>query len=221
MDTILFFAYAAAYLALLAWGLTLAARGRWWTPANLPVLVIAGLVYDNIVLATGAYIGEGALLEGLNLARYWIHALVTPLLAIFAWHVVARSGVAWARTRWAGVVATAAAVALMALELTHVVGIELTAEREHGVLSYSAAEAAGGPPLMVLLVTVTLLVAAFFVWRRQKWIWLLVGTLLMVIGSAVPLPVDSGAVTNAFELILLTSILATKHVQDRAEAAAA
>ena len=37
----------------------------------------------------------------------------------------------------------------------------------------------------------------------------------MTIGSAVQLPVDSGAVTNAFELALLISILATKAFQDR------
>lgn len=215
VDTILFFAYTTAYLALLAWGLTLAARNRWWTPANLPLLVVAGLVYDNTVLAAGAYIGQGALLEGLNLGRYWIHALVTPLLVVFAWHVIARTGAAWARTWWATAGAVVAAVALMALELTHVVGIDLEAERQYGVLSYSAAETAGGPPLMVLFVSVALLVAGFLVWRQQKWVWLLVGTLLMVVGSAVPIPVNSGAVTNAFELILLTSILATKHFQDR------
>lgn len=219
VDTVLFFAYAAAYVALLAWGVALAVRDRWWTAANLPLLVVAGLLYDNTLLATGSFIGQGTLLEGLNLGRYWIHALVTPLLVVFAWHTLARAGMAWARTRPAIVIAVGAAVALMALELMHVVGIEVEAEREYGVLSYSATDPAGGPPLMVLLVSVALLVAGFFVWRRQEWLWLLLGTLLMVVGSAVPIPVDSGAVTNAFELVLLTSIIATKHFQDRTEVA--
>lgn len=217
----MFFAFAVAYLLLLGWGLTQAARNRWWTPANLPLLVVAALVYDNSVLALGRYIGEGALLEGLNLARFWIHALVTPLLVIFAWHAAARTKVGWARTGWAALGAVVAALALMVLELTHVVGIELQPEREYGVLSYSSTEPVNGPPLMVLLVSVALLVAGFLVWRRQKWVWLLVGTLLMGIGSAVPFPVNSAAVTNAFELILLISILATKHFQDRAAVAGA
>ena len=39
----------------------------------------------------------------------------------------------------------------------------------------------------------------------------------MTIGSAVELPVDSGAATNAFELVLLVSIMATKAFQDRRE----
>ena len=216
MDALLLFAYAAAYLALLAWGLALSARDRWWTAANLPLLVVVGLVYDNTVLATGRYIGEGVLLEGLNVGRSWIHALITPLLVVFAWHVVVRTGAAWARAPWGAICAVAAAVALMAMELTHVIGIELAAEREYGVLSYSATEPASGPPLMVLLVSLALLVAGLLVWRRQKWVWLLAGTSLIVIGSTVPIPVNSGAATNAFELLLLTSILATKHFQDRA-----
>lgn len=221
VDTILFFTYSAAYLVLLAWGLTLAAGDRWWTPANVPLLVVAGLVYDNTVLAMGAHIGQGALLEGLNLGRYWVHAVVTPLLVVFAWHVVARTGAGWARSWWATLGAVVAAVALMALELTHVVSIDVEAEHEYGVLSYSSSGTAGGPPLMVLFVTLALLVAGTVMWRRQTWAWLLVGTLLMVVGAAVPIPVNSGAVTNAFELILLTSILATKHFQDRAQAAVA
>ncbi len=216
MDTILFAAYALAYVVLLAWGVALAARHGWWTPANIPLLVVAGLVYDNTVLAAGRVIGEGALLEGLNYGRFWIHALVTPLLVVFAWHAVARTGASWARTRPAAAVAVLVTAGLVVLELTHVVGLELTARTEHGILSYAEAETSGGPPIMVLVVGLVLLAAGVLVWRRQRWVWLLVGTLLMLVGSAVPVPVESGAVTNAFELVLLTSILATKSFQDRA-----
>lgn len=216
MDTLLFAGYTLVYVVLLAWGLTLAARHRWATPANIPLLVVAGLVYDNAVLATGRLIGEGPLLEGLNLGRFWIHALLTPLLVVFAWHAIARTGAGWARTRWAAVVAVVVAVGLVVLELTHVVGLELEPREEYGVLSYADVGAAGGPPVMVLAVSAALLVAGFLVWRRQGWVWLLVGTALMTVGSSVPVPVDSGAVTNAFEVVLLVSILATKAFQDRA-----
>lgn len=39
----------------------------------------------------------------------------------------------------------------------------------------------------------------------------------MTIGSAVEIPIESSAATNAFELILLTSIVATIRFQDRRE----
>lgn len=220
MDTVLFFAFTAAYVGLLAWGIVLAVRRGWGTPANLPLLVIAGLVYDNAVIATGRWVGEGVVLESLSLGRFWIHALVTPLLVVWSWHAIHRAGVAWARTRAAAVVAVVFALALITLEIVTVnLCLRIEPQEEYGVLSYSNAEASGGPPLMVLFVAAALLVAGFLVWRRQRWIWLLVGAVIMTAGSAIPIPVESGAVTNAFELVLLTAILATKARQDRLEAA--
>jgi hypothetical protein len=52
---------------------------------------------------------------------------------------------------------------------------------------------------------------------KQKWPWFFAGTVLMGIGSAVEFPVESAAIVNAFELILLLSLLATKHFQDKHE----
>jgi hypothetical protein len=218
MDTALFFGYAAAYLALLVWGLALAVRSGWRTPANLPLLVVLGLVYDNLVIASGRYIGEGALLEGLNAGRFWLHAVATPLLVVWAWHVVRRTGSAWAARAWAMWTAVAIALGLFVLEVATVTaGLELRSRSEYGVLSYTEAHAAGGPPLMVLVVAAALVAAGVIAWRRQGWAWLLVGSVLMAIGSGVPVPVPSGAVTNLFELVLLTSILATKARQDALE----
>lgn len=90
---------------------------------------------------------------------------------------------------------------LVVLEIVTVLaGLSIGPEWEYGVLSYSDTSGAG-VPLMVLFVALALVVAGFLVWRRAGWPWLLVGAGLMKIGSAVPFPVDSGAVTNAFELI--------------------
>ena len=99
MDSIIFLAFAVAYLALLVWGIVLANRHGWWTPANLVLLVLVALVYDNLIIGVGG--------------------------------------------------------------------------------------------------------------------WIIVGAVVMTIGSAIQLPVESNAITNAFELALLTSIMATKAFQDR------
>lgn len=116
MDTVLFLGFALAYLALLIWGLGLAARHGWWTPANLPLLVVAALVYDNAALGLGRFIGEGPLLEALNYARYYIHAAITPLLVAWALHTLRRAGFGWAQARWYQVVSIAAALALTVVE---------------------------------------------------------------------------------------------------------
>jgi len=218
MDTVIFFGYTAAYLALLVWGCVLLARRGRVDASAIPLLVIAGLVYDNTVIASGQWIGEGPFLEALSFGRFWIHAIVTPLLVVWAWHACRRAGARWAATRVAAVVVIAFALALMVLEyVTVLAGLEIEAVEEYGVLSYSNAEAPSGPPLMVLFVAAALLVAGIVVWVKQKTPVLTIGTVLMTIGSAVPIPVESGAVTNAFELVLLTSIVWTTARQDALE----
>ncbi|WP_425310655.1 hypothetical protein AADG42_18365 [Ammonicoccus fulvus] len=215
MDTALFFGFALAYLALLIWGIALAMRHGWLTPANLPLLVLAALVYDNFMLGIGSFIGVGPLLEGLNLARFWVHAFVTPVLVAWALHTLRRAGFRWAQPRWFQLVSIGSVLVLVVIEiLTEIRGLELVPREEYGVLSYTHAEPAGGPPVMVLVVALVLLVVGAMIWWKQKWPWLFLGALIMTIGSAVELPVASGAVTNAFELTLLISIMATKAYQD-------
>lgn len=215
MDTFLFSGFAGAYLLLLLVGVRLAQRHGWTTPANVVLLVIAGLVYDNTVIALGRFIGVGPQLEAFNLARFAMHAFLTPLLLAFAWKAVVRAGVGWARAPAVRYVVGAMTLVLVVLELTtEVFGLDLTPHREYGVLSYTDAAGSAGPPLMPLLVAVALLVAGVLVLRAQRWPWFLVGAALMTVGSAIPLPVASGAVTNAFELVLLASVLATKWYQD-------
>ncbi|WKA58924.1 hypothetical protein QWY16_01850 [Planococcus shenhongbingii] len=102
-------------------------------------------------------------------------------------------------------------VALIIIEVTlEAWGLELEAEQQYGVLRYASAEPAEGPPTMILLVTVVLIAAGILLWKKAGCQWMLIGAGLMTIGSAVPIPVDSSAVTNAFELILLFTLVWTK-----------
>lgn len=216
MDSLLFAAFALAYLTLVVRGAAAAARHGWWTPANLPLLVMAALVYDNAVLALGGAIGHGPVLEQLSVARFVLHALCTPLLVAWALHALARAGFTWALSRAYATAAVVLTVAFMALEwATGVRGLILEPRDAFGAVSYGDAMPSSGPPVMVLLVALVLLVAGALIWRRQGWPWLFAGTLVMTIGSAVELPLPSRAVTNAFELVLLISVVATKVFQDR------
>lgn len=95
---------------------------------------------------------------------------------------------------------------------------QLVAEREYGALSYANENGPDGPPLMVLVVAAALLVAGIYAWVRLRWPWLAVVTVLMIAGSAIPIPVPSATITNAFELILLIGIMATITRQDRGTA---
>ncbi|QDY45558.1 hypothetical protein FK545_09340 [Planococcus glaciei] len=92
----------------------------------------------------------------------------------------------------------------------------MATEEQYGVLRYVSAEPSSGPPIMVLLVSVVLIAAGILLWKKVGWKWMLIGAGVMTIGSAVPIPVDSSAATNAFELFLLTTLVWTKvHLESK------
>lgn len=214
MDTILYFLFTAAYIGLVIWGLS---RQRSWNFMSFIYLVLLGLIYDNGMIALGKFIGEGPLLENLSLLRFWSHALLTPTLVLFSYGALREAGVEWSRKRIICVAVVIYTVALIGIELLlETVGMELALEKEYGVLRYVSADPASGPPIMVLLVSVVLIAAGAVLWKKRGWKWMLMGAVIMTIGSAVPIPVDSSAATNAFELFLLTTLVWTKvHLERR------
>jgi len=211
MDTFLYFLYAALYLILLIWGLYGIRKqdlARW---TGVIYIVILPLIYDNLLLATGKWIGEGELLESLNFSRFCLHALITPLLVMYSIGTLRESGIEWAKKKWLVLVGILYTVGLIVLEFSiEVMGLELEVVKEYGVISYSNVEEATGPPLMVLLVTLILIVASAILWKKTKWPVFFIGAIVMAIGSAIPINIDSGAVTNAFELFLIFTLIWTK-----------
>ncbi|HZG69957.1 MAG TPA: hypothetical protein VEY51_00340 [Chondromyces sp.] len=210
LDTYIYGVFAILYLGLFLLGCRLANTYGWLNLSNVLLLVTLGLIWDNGLLAAGRWIGEGELLEKLNLSRFWLHALFTPLLVLFGWHVTCRSGAKWAKKKSVCLLSFVLTVVLILYELfTVTIGIELTPEKRYGVLSYSQ-EGGTSPPVMVIIVSVILLISAITVFRKIKWVWMLVGVILMTAGSMIDIPLPSDAIVNAFELILLITLWATK-----------
>lgn len=206
MDSYIFGFFTVAYIAILIWGFAKHKK----TASALLFVVVGALIYDNAILALGHVIGEGDTLESLSYGRFWIHAIFTPTLIIFSLFVMREANIRFAYKN--GVVFLFLALWIVAmvveyfLELT---GLELTPQKSYGVLSYGTSEAASGPPLMVLIVLVGLLIASIMLAWKRKWWWMFVGAIVMTIGSAVPLEIGSDAITNAFELFLIATLMWT------------
>lgn len=214
MDTFLYFFFLGIYVVLFIWAITLAKKYGWFSASNVLLLVILGLIVDNALLAFGRYIGTGQFLKTISYTRFWGHALFTPTLVLFAWNSLKKADINWAKTSTAKLITYLLTIGLICFELfTETLGLKLEENWKYGVLSYSDVDSSGGPPIMVLIISLVLIVSAFIIWRKQKWIWYLLGTIIMTIGSAVPLPIQSKAYMNGFELILLISLLATKQFQ--------
>ncbi|MFC4388985.1 phospholipid phosphatase [Gracilibacillus marinus] len=177
--------------------------------------VVAALIYDNAIYALGTFIGEGTFLKTLNLLRFWLHALITPTLILFSIASMREANIKWAQQSWVllfGVLYTIVAIFIEIITVLN--GLVLQASKEYGALSYSSAEEASGPPIMILMVLIALLIAGFMLWWKAKWPWMFIGTLIMIIGSVVSFDINSNAMTNAFELILLFTLVWTKKQLD-------
>lgn len=168
-------------------------------------------MYDNSIIAIGRWIGESSFLESLNIARFWFHALFTPLLVIFSVGALKESKVKWAQKTWVKAATIIYTLGMIGLELIVVtIGLKLIPIQEYGVLRYGTIEEASGPPLMILFVTLILILCSVVLWVKTKWVLFFIGVFIMTIGSAIPINVESGAVTNAFELFLIFTLIWTK-----------
>lgn len=214
MDTILYFAFTAAYILLFVWAFS---KQKSWNFMSFIYFVLFGLIYDNGMIAIGKFIGEGPVLENLSLLRFWSHAFLTPTLVLFSWGALNHAGIGWVRKKAVFAASIIYTLALIAMEIAlETWGLELATERQYGVLRYVSAEPSSGPPIMVLLVSVVLIAAGILLWKKVGWKWMLIGAGVMTIGSAVQIPVESSAVTNAFELFLLTTLVWTKvHLESK------
>ncbi|MEV0355269.1 hypothetical protein AB0H71_04310 [Nocardia sp. NPDC050697] len=174
-----------------------------WTrttrPARVRLLAVVGLgvAYDSAIIGLGAVLGAGALLETLSIGRFVGHALLTPVLVLWA---ADRVG-AGQRLRWSSIALTAVLIAWGVFELAH---LDLIPKEYADTLRYASAEPA--PPIVPLVVTVVLLAASIWLLRRESRWAPLVGTVLLVgaSGAAVAVP-PLGNIGEAAMLVGLTA----------------
>lgn len=218
MDKILYMLFTIAYFALLIWGLRgMDVKGfSKWT--SVLYFVVLALIYDNAILAIGGWIGEGEYLKDLNGTRYWLHAFITPLLVVFSIGTLRESSVDWAKKAWVTALTFIYTVAAIAVEVVTVTAnLQLKVEKAYGVISYTSIEPPSGPPIMILMITIVMLISSAILWKRTGWSVFFFGVVIMTIGSAIPFDVESNAITNLFELILLFTLLWTKRKLTKSE----
>ncbi|NET67027.1 MAG: hypothetical protein F6K63_22605 [Moorea sp. SIO1G6] len=194
---------------LLAWAIRLWRRSTSLAMIVLPI-VLASISYDNLVLAMGSLIGEGDLLKSLSMVRFLLHFLVVPLFIVIAVELAHRAGAVWANTIIVRVLSWVLALGLGGFEVaTQFVGLELVPVTFAGTLRYTVAEVSA-PPIVTILVNLFVLLIGIGIWVRLKWPWLFVGTLVALIGNAVPISRVGTLVGSASEFVMALSLLLTE-----------
>jgi hypothetical protein len=210
METFLFFALGFGYLVLLIWALKLSGNDGLFNLSNVLLLVIFGLIYDNVIIAIGSFIGEGLLLENLNYIRYWLHALFTPTLILFAWSICSWSHLPWAKKTFWKVLAYLLTTGLILYELfTSVRGLNLEPTWENGILTYDSTGHSGSP-FMVIIITLVLGIVGIIFFIKFRFYWLIAGIVVMTLGSILGMWLTYAPLMNVWEFVLILSLLLTK-----------
>lgn len=216
METFLSFFLEFAYLCLFIWELLQVKKYGIRNDANFLVLVIFGLVYDNLIIAFGRFIGEGNTLEALSKIRYLFHALFTPMLIIFAWSVFRKTGLLSIQQTFWKLLAYILTIGFIVYELlTSIIGMKLEPKWEDGVLTYENV-AQPGFPFMVVVVTLILGVVGILLMKKSRFPWLLIGTIVILLGGIMANWIKNFLIMNVSELLFIVSLVMAKHFQLRA-----
>src|SRR5690625_113715 len=217
MYTFPFFLLGFGYVCLLIWGLSLARNQDLLNFTNVLLLVIIGLVYDNFIIAFGRFIGEGNVLENLSYVRFWLHALFTPTLILFAWSIYFRTGLPSAKKRFWKVLAYLITIGLILYELfASVKGLQLEPNWNNGVLTYESSGQSVGP-FMVIIITIILGIVGLLLMIKFRFFWLFIGTLVMISGGILAIWIKYFPIMNGLEFLFIVSLLWTKQVLVRSE----
>src|SRR5690625_3308666 len=165
MSTIIFYLISLGYIGLLIWRFFLA-KNIFLHTSNVLLLVIIGLIYDNLLIASGQFIGEGNTLATLSYLRFYLHALVTPTLILFAWSMYDFINLDDSDQQPSfKILAILITIGLISYELmTLITGLELTTKWEYGLLTYDATSSMG-MPLMIIIVMLVLGLVGFVLFR--------------------------------------------------------
>ncbi len=193
MLSMVFLAMAAAEFWLLIWVLKRFAATR--APALAMAAVPLALQWaDAGIIGAGRWIGEGDTLLWLNQLRFFWHAFTLPALIIGLGSILRAAQAPLLTKPWVmGAFCLAAVVAWFVQwpwwpqadfvtacygdtlrYVNHVAGAQICrSDQSLGV--------AGGFPVVGLVVILLELIVGLWLWRRRGWIWLTLGSLLVLI----------------------------------------
>ncbi|MEA5622078.1 hypothetical protein [Nostoc sp. UHCC 0251] len=197
---------------LVGWAIRLWQQSTSLAMIVLPIVLVS-MSYDNLILSIGSLIGEGELLKTLCMLRFLLHYLVVPLFIVIGVEIAHRAGASWAN-RVVRVLSWVIALGLTAIDVaTHYIGLELVPIEFAGILRYHVANLSG-PPINTILVNLFVLLIGIGIWFRLKWPWLFLGTLVSLIGNAIPSYAVGTLAGSYSELVMAISLLLT---QERTE----
>lgn len=208
MITVAFIAFAATHVAFLGWSFRFAGNkaSRPW----ILRLILAGMIYDNLMLTLGNVGVGSAWYVGATTGRFVLHAALLPLLIPFALAVLRAAAVPIAGRRDLTAFCWLVALAAWGYGFWHDVGgLELVAVEVFGHSRLTSVSDL--PPFGTIAVNLLLIPLAFNLWRRTGWPLLLVGAaFILLVNGAVGAEPWGYIAGNAAEVVFILCLLSTE-----------
>jgi hypothetical protein len=204
MGNIFYFSYFLILAGLFVYVLRL--QGVQKLPRALLLLVIFGLVYDNGMCSAGFLIGEGQVLKWLTIPRFVLHVFLTPLICVICLKLSRGARVPAALTKSAAGAAWALAIVLMAVGyFQDLASLDLAPRSLLGVVTYTHPKSM--PPIAAIVVNFLSIAASILIWRRTRWPWLFITSVLMLLLGGFPQKYFGLIPGNAGEIIFVSGFI--------------
>lgn len=208
MGAVLYPLFTLFYVILFWWGLRSFRESSFWGTSWLLFIIVA-FIYDNLILSIGQWIGKGDTLEVLSLLRYLLKVFLTPTFVFIAWDILRRLQIEWAEylsTRLLFNVYTFG-VTIFGV-YTEILWITLEPSHQFGVLQYIPHN--HQVSFMIFLTVLPLLIAGLFLWRKNHWPILWLGTFCAFVLGVVALIVQVSIIAAIAEFLIIISLVLTE-----------
>ena len=180
--------------------------------AGLLLIPQFGLVYDNLIVGAGRFIGFSPLLEAISWPRFWIHWLFGTWLIVAAAVALRLAGFEFMRGTRAMLLFCSLTLALMFYDLPHFWNEQLYPVCEFDLIRYSTAVSAdtlcfegqevvrSSPPLPSIITCFVVIGSGAALMIKRKFPWMFLGGVLML-ASAMP-PLRNFKLDNFGEILI-------------------
>lgn len=171
-----------------------------------------GLVYDNLIVGLGRFIGFSPVLEALSWPRFWIHWLFGTWLIVASGVALRLAGFEFMRSARALVLFCALTFALMMYDVPHFWTDRLYPVCEFDLIRYSTAVSAetlcyegqqvvrSTPPIPSIITCLIVIGAGALLMIKRRFPWMFLGGVLML-ASAMP-PLRTFKLDNFGEILI-------------------
>jgi hypothetical protein len=180
--------------------------------AGLLLIPQLGLVYDNLIVGAGRFIGFSPLLEAISWPRFWIHWLFGTWLIVASGVALRLAGFEFMRGTRPMLIFCSLTFALMAYDLPHFWSDRLYPVCEFDLIRYSTAVSAdtlcfegqqvvrSTPPIPSIITCFVVIGSGAVLMFKRKFPWMFLGGVLML-ASAMP-PLRNFKMDNFGEILI-------------------